>query len=99
VFSWYAIFQKAPAGSNAGAFAASRIERALATILPGSAEASFALASAAATGLLSIPTDGIPSKRAAKFVVPRPQNGSMTQSPRFPNSFNTRSGKCRGYIV
>jgi hypothetical protein len=62
--------------------------------------ASLAFAIAAATGLLSTPTEGIPFKRAAKFVVPRPQKGSKTHlcaarcSPP-----NTRRGNYRGYIV
>jgi hypothetical protein len=68
------------------------MERALATTCPGEAVAIFALARAAATGLLSIPTEGISRSRAAKFVVPRPQNGSITQSPRLLCVLRKRSG-------
>src|SRR5204863_6262347 len=47
----------------------------------------------------SIPTEGMRSRRAAKFVVPRPQNGSMTHSPGLPCRLSTFSGKSSGYIV
>ena len=33
------------------------------------------------------------------YMVPRPQNGSMTQSPRLPYCSRTRNGKSSGYIV
>jgi hypothetical protein len=59
----------------------------------------LALAIAAATGLLSIPTDGIPFSRAARFVVPLPQNGSYTHLFCFDSLANTRNGKSSGYIV
>jgi hypothetical protein len=65
----------------------------------GAALAIFAFATATPTGLLSSPSEHIPSNRAAKFVVPRPQKGSMTQSPRLPCLFSTRHGKMSGYIV
>jgi hypothetical protein len=59
VCSWYASFQNSPVGNAVGSFAAFRMALALATTRPGSADASFACARAAATGLLSTPTEGI----------------------------------------
>jgi hypothetical protein len=53
----------------------------------------------AATGLESTPRERKPSRRAAKFVVPRPQKGSSTTSPSRALRRKTLSGNSRGNIV
>jgi hypothetical protein len=54
---------------------------------------------AAATGFESIPREGSPRSREAKFVVPRPQNGSRTQSPLEARLPRMPRGKSSGNIV
>jgi hypothetical protein len=73
-------FQNGPSG-RAGLGPSSRIASAAAATRQGVEWACLARATAAATGLLSIPTEGSRSARAAKSVVPRPQNGSSTHWP------------------
>jgi len=59
----------------------------------------FAVAIAVATGLLSSPIEGKRSNRAAKLVVPRPQNGSNTHAPPRTSFLKTFKGKSKGNIV
>lgn len=95
---WYAVSQNSPLGLDAYRVSF-KILFASATIAPGLVLASFASLIAAATGLLSIPTVPIPSMRAAKFVVPLPQNGSITHSFDVARRARMLSGKSRGNIV
>jgi hypothetical protein len=76
-----------------------RIFLASITIASGVVLASFASLMAVATGLLSIPTVPMPSMRAAKFVVPLPQNGSITHSFGVARRARMLSGKSSGNIV
>lgn len=69
------------------------------TISPTRAPANFAFVSAMATGLLSMPIEGRPRSRAAKFVVPLPQKGSATQSPFFARPESVFKGNSSGNIV
>src|SRR5262249_19380578 len=72
--------QNAPPGQSTCALCL-RIDLASETISAGIIEfTSFAEVAATAIGLLSIPNVGMPSRRAAKFVVPLPQKGSKTSS-------------------
>src|SRR6266540_3892435 len=59
---------------------------------------SFAAATAAATGFTSMPTVPSPRSRAANSVVPRPQNGSSTQSCACASA-RIPSGNSKGNIV
>jgi hypothetical protein len=64
----------------------------------GVVSASFAAATAVAKGLLAMPTEERSNSRAANNVVPRPQNGSRTQSPALAFC-STRKGKFKGNMV
>src|SRR5262249_20114157 len=75
----YAIDQNRPGGTQYSTPDA-RISPASETMSSGSTgQTSFAAVAATAMGLASIPTVGRPNILAAKFVVPRPQNGSSTR--------------------
>jgi hypothetical protein len=69
------------------------------TTLLGLVVTSFAFAIATAIGLESMPTEDKPNSRAAKLVVPLPQNGSSTHSFVPALSLRMFSGNDKGYIV
>src|SRR5487761_55459 len=88
VLWWKARSQKGPVGISSGSLPSLSIAWREAKTPREEQLANLACAIAVATGLLSNPAEDIPNRRAAKFVVPRPQYGSKIH---FLGSFSRAS--------